>query len=97
MENKQKLSIEETEQITGGVQRTINTGIDGMNAAIRSGAGTSYGQIASLPNGSIVDTITDELYYDPISNRNFVQITYVDKYGKSGTGWVAASIVGLPR
>ena len=97
MEKKQELSIEAMEQVVGGVNRTINTGVEGLNAAIRSGAGTSYKQIASLPNGTVIDTVTDQLIYDPISNRNFVEIHYVDKNGKSGTGYVAASIVGLPR
>ena len=36
-------------------------------------------------------------YYDAASGRNFVQIKFTDKYGNEQTGYVAASIVGLPR
>lgn len=55
-------------------------------------------QIASLPNGTVVDTI-DEKHpvYDSVSNRNYVMISYTNKNGEKETGWVAASIVGLPR
>ena len=52
---------------------------------------------ASLPSGTQVDTVTDKVVYDDASGRNFVEIRFTDKYGKPGTGWVAASIVGLPR
>jgi hypothetical protein len=44
-----------------------------------------------------VDTVTDKVVYDEGSGRNFVEITFTDKSGKSRNGWVAASIVGLPR
>ena len=97
MSNMQELSLEAMEQATGGVKRTVNTGIEGVNAAIRSAASKSAGQIASLPTGTVVDTITDEVVYDPQSGRNFVQIKFTDKFGGERTGWVAASIVGLPR
>ncbi len=94
--DQQELSMETMEQVTGGVYRTINTGIDGMNAAIRADARKDSRQIASLPNGTVIDTVTDNLIYDPVAKRNFVQITFT-KNGKTMTGWVAASIVGLPR
>ena len=97
MDNMKELSMEAMEQVTGGVVRTVNTGIDGLNAAIRCGAGKSFKQIASLPNGTKVDTVTDKVVYDADSGRNFVEITFTDKSGKSRNGWVAASIVGLPR
>ncbi len=97
MDNKVELGLDAMEQVTGGVVRTINTGIDGQNAAIRSGASTSAGWIASLPSGTQVDTVTDKLVYDAVSGRNFVEIKFTDKSGNSRVGWVAASIVGLPR
>ena len=97
MENMQELNMDAMAQAVGGVQRTINTGIEGLNAAIRSGAGKTYRQIASLPNGTIVDTVSDKLVYDAESGRNFVEISYRDQNGKLRDGWVAASIVGLPR
>ena len=97
MDGKQELSMDAMEQVTGGVQRTVNTGIEGLNAAVRCGAGKSYRQIASLPSGTVVDTISDKLEFDDASGRNFVEITFRDKNGKTSTGWIAASIVGLPR
>ncbi len=96
MDNQQELSLEAMEQVTGGVLRTIDTGIDGMNAAIRAEASKSSKQIASLPNGTVIDTVTDKVVYDPVAKRNFVQITFTQN-GRTKTGWVAASIVGLPR
>lgn len=97
MGNMQELNLSDMEQVTGGVKRTVDTGIDGLNAAIRSGASKSSRQIASLPSGTVVDTITDKRVYDPVSERSFVEIRFIDKYGKEATGWIAASIVGLPR
>ena len=88
-----ELNLNEMEQVTGGVLRTVNTGIPDMNAKLRNGPsmeGTK--QIASLPNGTVVDTVTDELVRDPKSGRNFVKVTVNGK-----TGWIAASIIGMPR
>ena len=46
----------------------------------------------------MVETLDDDkLYYDAASKRNFVRIKFTDKYGNEQTGYVAASIVGLPR
>ena len=92
MENKE-LSMDEMEQAIGGVWRTVNTGVAGLNAALRNGPSKSgTKQIASLPNGTQVDTITDKCVYDPISKRNYVEVIVNGK-----RGWIAASIVGLPR
>ena len=93
MENTRELNQDEMEQVSGGVWRTVNTGVSGLNAALRDGPskqGTK--QIASLPNGTQVDTITDQVVYDPASGRNYVEVTVNGK-----RGWIAASIVGLPR
>ena len=95
--NKIELGLDAMEQVTGGVVRTINTGIPGQNAAIRNGASVNAGWIASLPSGTQVDTVTDKVVYDPASGRNFVEINFTDKNGNARVGWVAASIVGLPR
>ena len=80
------------DQVTGGVWRTVNTGVSGLNAALRNGPGKQAKQIASLPNGTQADTVTDQVVYDSVSGRNFVE---VDVNGIRG--WIAASIVGLPR
>ena len=97
MENMKELNLESMEQVTGGVQRIINTGKEGLNAAIRADSCKDSKQVASLANGTVINTISDRTVYDPVSGRNFVMITYTDKNGKQATGWVAASIVGLPR
>ena len=96
--NIQELNVNEMNQISGGVQRVINTNCSD-NAAIRSAPTRGQqNQIASLPNGTIVNTINENnLTYDAVSGRNFVQIQFIDKYGVQRTGWVAASIVGLKR
>ena len=88
-----EMNLNEMEQVTGGVWRTVNTGVPRLNAKLRNGPsmqGTK--QIASLPNETQVNTVTDSLVYDPASGRNFVE---VEVNGKRG--WIAASIVGLPR
>ena len=97
MENREELNLEAMEQVTGGVRRVVDTRIDGVSAAVRSGASKDSQWIAALPSGTAVDTVTDELVYDSGSGRNYVQINFTDKNGRSATGWIAASIVGLPR
>lgn len=92
MENKRELEPNEMEQVTGGVWRTVNTGVSGLKAALRAGPGKNTKQIASLPNGTQVDTVTDQVVFDSSSGRNFVEVTVDGK-----RGWIAASIVGLPR
>ena len=89
---KRELNLNEMAQVTGGVQRTVNTGVAGLNAALRAEASKGSKQIGSLPNGTTVDVDDSKLTYDPVSRRNFVWVTW---NGKSG--WIAASIVGLPR
>ncbi len=92
---KQELTPDMLDNVVGGVNRTINTGCSDK-AAVRQGPGTGNRQVAALMNGTIVDTIGNPVY-DSVSGRNFVQIRYTDKYGKAQIGWVAASLVGLPR
>ena len=87
-----ELNLNQMEQVKGGVWRTVNTGVSGLNAALRNGPSKKSKQIASLSNGTQVDTVTDELVRDPVSGRNFVEVAVNGKQG-----WIAASIVGLPR
>ena len=89
---KQELDLKAMELAVGGATRTVNTGIDGVDAAIRSEPRKSSRQIGHLPNGTAVDTVSDAPVYDPESGRNFVQINFNGK-----TGWIAASILGLKR
>ena len=96
-ENKlQELNLDEMEKATGGVLRTVNTNCD-LNAAVRKGPSKKDGQIASLPNGTVVDTISDELVYDPVAGRHFVEVRFTDKNGQEKTGWIASSILGMKR
>ena len=99
MENMdmRELKLDEMEQVNGGVQRTVNTGKEDLNAAVRFGPSKAEKQIASLPNGTVVDTISDELVYDSVAGRNFVEVTFTDRKGKKQIGWIASSILGLPR
>lgn len=90
--DKQELNLNEMAQVSGGVLRTVNTGVSGLNAALRQGASKSSRQIGSIPNGTEVDTISDELFWDPVSQRHFVQVSYNGKIG-----WVASSILGMKR
>lgn len=92
-----ELSFDQMEQIAGGTARKINTGTSDK-AAIRSDPWIAKrNQIDALINGTIVKTINDELIFDPGSRRNFVKIRFINKYGDEAGGYVAASIVGLPR
>ena len=94
MENIEKLELSEQalDKVCGGVGRTVNTGVSGLDAALRAGPRKSSHQIGSVPNGTRVDTVTDELVYDPESSRNFVKVNVNGK-----VGWIAASQIGLPR
>lgn len=92
MENRKELSMNEAELVTGGVWHTVNTGVDGLDAALRSEPKKGSKQIGHLPNGTKVNSVSDEAVYDPVSGRNFIQVTIDGK-----TGWIAASILGLPR
>ena len=76
----------------GGMDRTVNTGVQGLNAALRLEPRKSSKQIGSIPNGERVETVTDALIYDPEARRNFVMVSWNGK-----VGYVASSIVGLPR
>ena len=98
MENKRtELSLDEMDQVVGGVNRMVNTGMDDLNAAVRSGPSKGNRQIASLPNGTVVNTISDKLVFDPVAQRHFVEVTYTDAEGVTRTGWIASSILGLKR
>lgn len=89
---KQELNLETMEQVSGGVKHTVNTGIPDLNAAVRAEPRKSSRQIGSLANGTQVNTVSDQLVFDPESGRNFVQVRFNGK-----TGWIASSILGLKR
>ena len=91
-ESNHELSLNEMGTVSGGIWHTVNTGIVGRDAAMRAEARKSSKQIDHIPNGTLVDTISDQLVWDPVEKRHFVQISYNGK-----TGWVASSLVGLKR
>ena len=79
--DKKELNLEEMGKVVGGVLRTVNTNCD-LNAAVRKGPSKKDSQIASLPNGTVVDTISDQLVYDPVAGRHFVEVRFTDKNGQ---------------
>ncbi len=91
-EIKRELSLNDMEQVSGGIWHTVNTGASGLDAALRAEPRKNSRQIGHIPNRIEVDTVSDELFYDPDSNRHFVQVRYNGKIG-----WVASSILGLRR
>ena len=92
MSTQKELNLNDMEKVTGGVLHTVNTGIAGVNAAFRAEATKNSKQIGSIQNGTVVDTVSDELYWDPVAKRHFVKVRYNGK-----EGYVASSILGLPR
>ena len=88
-----ELNMDELEQVTGGRTATVNTGTP-ENAAVRNAPGNGN-IIASLKNGTLVDTVGTPVY-DAGTDRNWIMIKFKYK-GKLLTGWIAASIVGLKR
>ena len=55
MADMRELNMNEMEQATGGVYRTVNTG-DSRDAAIRSYPGLNAPVIATLPNGTVANS-----------------------------------------
>ena len=90
--NMQELNLDEMAQIEGGVMRTVNTGVPGLNAVLRAGASKGSPRLTSIPNGVQVDTVTGDLVWDEVSQRHFVQVKY-----NGQTGWIASSILGMRR
>ena len=95
-ENKRKIiSGDALEKVTGGVLRTVNTGTSDK-AVVRSGPSTGKRQIASLVNGSQVNTIGNPVY-DEASGRNWIKVSFTDENGALKTGWMATSLLGMKR
>ena len=92
MDNMKELNLNEMENVSGGRLLVVNTGIEGVNAVVRKEPRKDSGRLGSLPNGRQVDVDVSTITYDPASGRSFVKINYNGK-----TGWVASSLVGLPR
>mgnify|MGYP003308421861 CR=1 FL=1 len=58
----QKLNTEDIAEVTGGVARTVQTGIDGLNAAVRSGPSKSDKQIAERKIAEYKSRLNDTTY-----------------------------------
>ena len=86
MEEKKTLSGEEMNGVSGGVMRTVDTGMD-LDAVVRSGPGMQYGQIGALKNETQVNT-TGIASYNAIDGRTWYEINY-PMYG-----WMAGSLLG---
>ena len=92
MDNMKELNLNEMENVTGGRLLIVNTGIEGVNAVIRKEPRKDSGRIGSIPNGTQVEVDVSTITYDPGSGRSFVKVVSAGR-----TGWVASSLVGLPR
>ena len=86
MTEKKNLTGKELDGISGGVMRTVNTGM-ALDAVVRSGPGMQYGQIGSLKNQTQVNT-TGNTSYNPTDGRTWYEINY-PMYG-----WMAGSLLG---
>ena len=86
MTEKKNLTGKELDDISGGVMRTVNTGMS-LDAVVRGGPGMQYGQIGSLKNQTQVNT-TGNTSYNPLDGRTWYEINY-PMYG-----WMAGSLLG---
>ena len=93
MDNEMKeLDLEALDKVSGGVLRTVNTDIPTVGADMRAQSKKRSALIGHIPNGTQVDTVTDELHWDPDTKRHYVQISYNGKIG-----WIASSELGMKR
>lgn len=84
MSEKNLLSDQELEHVTGGEWRTVNTG-DYRDAAIRSYPGLNAPVVATLHNGTQANA-TD--WFEQADGRNWVYINAPVQ------GWIKGSILG---
>ena len=96
MDNNE-LKLDDLQQVTGGTQRVVNTNTIDKAAIRKDPFKAPNNQIAALENGTIVNTIDDQLVFDENTKRNYVKIQFTNAKGALCEGWIAASIVGLPR
>ena len=82
-----KINDKVLENVTGGLDATVNTG-DKRDAVIRVAPGFASAQIASLKNGKQVDATGEIVFAD---GRHWAKIDF------PVVGWVAASIIGYVR
>ena len=85
MSSMQKLNDDELNNVIGGATRYINTHT-GSNAVVRSDAGKEFDQVASLANGTRVNT-TGETVENFSDGRIWYEIDY------PVYGWIAGSLL----
>lgn len=90
-----KLTDDQLNDVTGGVWRMINTGASSMPSKLYKSPSGKSEVIIEIPNGSVVDTIDETLYFDSSTKRNYVEITFRNENNEIITGWIKASHVGL--
>ena len=89
MSDMKKLNQEELDNVIGGVAKTVQTGT-AQNAAVRSGAGMNFPQIASLTNGTVVN-FTGYVEFNRADGRHWAEINAPVHV------FVATSILGMDR
>lgn len=87
MAEKSMLNEEELQNVSGGVNRYVNTGTT-QSAVVRSGAGLNFAQIGSLQNGSQVN-LTGNTGANGVDGITWFEINY-PMYG-----WIAGSLIGF--
>ena len=85
MSDKNTLKDQQLENVSGGMNRIVNTG-DSRNAAIRIEPGLNTTIIGSLPNGTWANATGRFAHAD---GRNWAEIDY-PMYG-----WIKGSILGF--
>ncbi len=85
MSDSIRLNDEQLQNVTGGADRTVNTGT-AQPAAVRSGAGTHFPQIASLPGGTQVNT-TGSVSSNGMDGITWFEINY------PVYGWIPGSLI----
>ena len=86
MENKNPLSLDEMEQVTGGSAKTVHA--HGKGAPVYSGPGKNYHQVRTLGGGTVVN-FTGTVSYNDQENKTYYLInspTY---------GWMTGADLGI--
>ena len=85
MTDMMKMNEQELENVTGGENRIVNTGMN-VEAVVRSGAGFGFPQIFAVKNGCCVNTTGRSVRAD---GRTWYELN-APVYG-----WMAGGMIGL--
>ena len=89
--NMRELSLDEMDQVSGGVIYTINTGRSGKKATVFTVSSNGFDVIDFLPTGTKVD-MSPTQPQNP-TGLKLVQVTYCDRNGNPKTGWIDPSLL----